>query len=160
MRDRRFIAAHLGGPLEREHHHKLATWAALCAERALEMHDEDDRPRLAIDAARKWANGEVKPGVCMRAAVASHAAARETNCLQAIAAARAAGHAAATAHAADHSLGAALYAAKAAENPEAELDWQITQAPPELRALIASAIAMKLEAAPGFLRAKTRKPFT
>ncbi len=160
MRDRRFIAAHRGGPLEREHHHKLAAWAALCAERAVEKFCTDERPRLAIEVARMWANGEVKPGVCMKAAVASHAAARESNDLNSISAARAAGHAAATAHAADHSLGAALYAAKAAENPESELDWQIAQTPPELRVLIVSAIGMKLEAAPGFLRAKTRKPFT
>lgn len=160
MRDRRFIAAHRGGPLDMESHRKLAAWAALCAERAVERHGEDERPRLAIAAARAWAKGEVKPGVCMKAAVASHAAAREANVKTSIAAARAAGHAAATAHAADHSLGAALYAAKAAENSELELDWQIAQAPPELRSLIASAIGMKLEAAPGFLGSRHKKPTT
>lgn len=158
MRDRRFIAAHRGGPLEMESHRKLASWAALCAEKAVERFCEDDRPRLAIEAARAWANGEVKPGACMKAAIASHAAAREAGDPRSIAAARAAGRAAATAHAADHSLGAALYAAKAADDPGPEIDWQIAQAPPELRALISSAIAMKLEAAPGFLRPKQKNP--
>lgn len=158
MRDRRFIAAHRGGPLDMASHRKLAAWAALCAERAVERFCEDERPRLAVAAARAWARGEVKPGFCMNAAVTSHAAAREAKTKESIAAARAAGHAAATAHAADHSLGAALYAAKAADNPESELDWQIAHAPPELRALIASAIGMKLEAVPGFLGSKDKKP--
>ena len=141
-----------------ESHRKLAAWAAACAERAVERFCVDERPPLALVAARAWAKGEVKPGVCMKAAVAAHAAAREADDPQSVAAARAAGHAAATAHAADHSLGAALYAARAAENADMELDWQIAQAPPELRALIASAIGMKLEAAPGFLGVKHKKP--
>jgi hypothetical protein len=141
-----------------EDHRKLASWAALCAERAMERSCEDDRPRLAIGAARAWAKGEVKPGVCMKAAVASHAAAREAGDPRSIAAARAAGHAAATAHAADHSIGAALYAAKAAEDTESEINWQIAQAPPELRALVSSAIAMKRESSPGFLRPKHKNP--
>lgn len=141
-----------------ESHRKLAAWAALCAERAVEKSCGDERPRLAIAAARAWAKGEVKPGVCMKAAVASHAAAREENEKASIAAARAAGHAAATAHAADHSIGAALYAAKAAENSEMELEWQIAQAPPELKSLISSAIGMKLDAAPGFLGSKHKIP--
>lgn len=158
MRDRRFIAAHRGGPLEGEDHRKLAAWAALFAERVVDRFCEDERPRHAIEAARAWAKGEVKPGVCMKAAVASHAAAREAGDPRSIAAARAAGHAAATAHAADHSIGAALYAAKAAANVESEISWQIAQAPPELRALVSSAIAMKLEAAPGFLRPKHKNP--
>lgn len=126
-----------------EDHRKLAAWAALCAERVVERFCEDERPRAAIEAARAWAKGEVRPGVCMKAAVAAHAAAREAGEPRSIAAARAAGHAAATAHAANHSLGAALYAAKASEDADTELDWQIAQAPPELRALIASGIAMK-----------------
>ena len=48
-------------------------------------------------------------------AVGAHAAAREVEIKSASAAARAAGHAVATAHMADHSLGASLYALRAVE---------------------------------------------
>ena len=51
----------------------------------------------------------------MKASLASHAAARQAKGKAAIAAARAAGQAVATAHAADHSMGALLYALKALE---------------------------------------------
>lgn len=71
MRDRRFVAAHRGGPLDITHH-LLAAWAADCAERVLslfEEHSPDDRPRRAI--ARAWARGEVPVGDAMKAALAA-----------------------------------------------------------------------------------------
>ena len=51
----------------------------------------------------------------MKSSVAAHAAARQVSDPAAIAAARAAGHAVATAHFADHCMGALLYAMKAME---------------------------------------------
>jgi hypothetical protein len=147
MRDRRFIAAHRGGPLARPEHHRLATWAADCAEHVLPLyaaHSPDDRPRRAIQTARTWAGGAIRVGVAQKAAVASHAAAREAADASAIAVARAAGHAAATAHFAEHSLGAALYALKAVEaaggNPAEERAWQLEQLPAPLRDLVQSAL--------------------
>src|SRR4051812_38266872 len=109
MRDRRFIAVHRGGPLPRTEHYLLSVWAADCAEHVLPLftaHSPDDRPRQAIETAREWAKGGIRVGVAQKAAVASHAAAREATDPSAIAVARAAGHAAATAHFAEHSLGA------------------------------------------------------
>lgn len=83
-------------------------------------------------------------GVAQKAAVAAHAAARETTDKSATAAARAAGHAVATAHMADHSLGAALYALKAIEATGAtsagERAWQIKLLPDEVRELVVSAL--------------------
>src|SRR5690348_4878769 len=107
MRDRRFVAAHRGGPLGIAHHRLLAVWAADCAERVLPLFEEsspDDRPRRAVEMARAWARGEVPVGAAQKAAVAAHAAARGAARAAATAAARAAGHAVATAHMADHSL--------------------------------------------------------
>lgn len=76
--------------------------------------------------------------------MASHAAAREATDPSAIAVARAAGHAAATAHFAEHSLGAALYALKAVEatggSVGKERTWQIEQLPAEVRNLVESAL--------------------
>src|SRR5881394_2649753 len=116
MRDRRFVAVHRGGPLDKAKHRLLAVWAADCAERVLSLFEEctaDDRTRRAIETARAWARGEVSGGTAQKAAVRAHAAAREMTSKSAIAAARAAGHAVATAHMADHSLGAVIYALKA-----------------------------------------------
>lgn len=118
MRDRRFVAAHRGGPLDRASHKFLTLWAADCAEGVLPLfarHSEDARPQHALEIARAWASGEVRTGAAMKASVAAHAAARRVKNKAAIAAARAAAQAAATAHFADHSMGALLYALKALE---------------------------------------------
>ncbi|QDT14330.1 putative immunity protein [Alienimonas californiensis] len=151
MRDRRFIAAHRGGPLSRTDHHRLALWATDCAERVLPLFEDgrdDDRPRRAIEAARLWAGGGVRVGVGQRAAWAAHAAAREAvGDPAAVAAARAAGHAAATAHMADHSLGPVLYGlraiAAAGGDVDAEQRRQLERLPEDLRELATSAIAAR-----------------
>jgi hypothetical protein len=147
LRDKRFVTAHRGGPLEPVHHRLLAIWGADCAERVLALFEEqsgDRRPRAAIETARKWSRGEVKVGAAQKAAVAAHAAAREIKSKPAIAAARAAGHAVATAHMADHSLGASLYALKAVAAAGGavsdERRWQLDHLPGEIRELVVSAI--------------------
>jgi hypothetical protein len=147
MRDRRFIAQHRGGPLIRPHHFLLSAWAADCAEHVLPLfaaHSSDDRPRLAIATARVWATGEIRVGVAQKASLASHAAAREASDPSAVAVARAAGHAVATAHFAEHSLGAALYALKAraavAGDVAQERAWQIEQLPAEICELVIAAL--------------------
>ena len=40
MRDRRFVAVHRGGPLDRERHRLLAVWAAECAEHLAQCHED------------------------------------------------------------------------------------------------------------------------
>ncbi|HLP78724.1 MAG TPA: hypothetical protein VK327_17600 [Candidatus Paceibacterota bacterium] len=152
MRDRRFVAAHRGGPLDRESHAFLARWAADCAECVLPIFarcSDDSRPREALDIARKWANGEVKTGVAVKASLAAHAAARQVEDRSAIAAARAAGQAVATAHFADHSMGALLYSLKALEASgipsDAELRLQLAKLPEHLREPVASGVALRLK---------------
>ncbi|MCX8495027.1 MAG: hypothetical protein ORN51_02470 [Akkermansiaceae bacterium] len=147
MRDQRFVAKHRGGSLELEHHQLLVLWAADCAERALlqvEAAQADDRLRQAIAVARLWARGEVRTGAAQKASVVAHAAARSLSNPVAVAVARAAGHAAATAHMADHCIGAACYALKAIEASEgaseAERAWQDAQVPEILRVWIVPAM--------------------
>jgi hypothetical protein len=145
MRDQRFVAVHRGGPLSKEHHCQLITWAADCAEHVLPLFGEpiDDRLLNALETARAWVRGEVPVGNAQKASVASHAAAREASTPAAVAVARAVGQAVATAHMADHSLGGALYAlraVKAAGKPiEPERTWQNERLPPEVRELVLSA---------------------
>lgn len=97
----------------------LAVWAADCAERMLPLFESqapsDTRPRNAIEGVRAFARGELRIGPVRALAAASHKAAREVDDPAAVAAARAAGHAAAVAHMAAHARGAPAYAAVAAE---------------------------------------------
>jgi hypothetical protein len=98
---------------------KLALWAADSAEEFLpyfeEKYPKDDRPRKAIEATRAWVKGEITVGDARKAALNSHAAARRAlkgNNLDACFAARAAGHAVATAHVPRHAYGVTYYAEK------------------------------------------------
>jgi uncharacterized protein GlcG (DUF336 family) len=76
----------------------------------------------------------------MQASRNAHAAARELSNPVSIAVARSIGQAAATAHMADHSLGAATYALRAVKiaggSAAEERDWQNEQLPEELRELV------------------------
>lgn len=151
-RDPRFVAIHRGGLLDVRHHRLLVRWAADCADHVLPLftarYPEDDRPRRAIETARAWSRGQATVGEAQKAAVAAHAAARNASDLAAREAARAAGHAVATAHMADHELGAAAYAIKAvrvaSQGPDAmaagerECRWQRKRLPDAIRELVLS----------------------
>jgi hypothetical protein len=98
---------------------RLALMGPACdaADQVLALFEEaspgDDRPRLAIEAGRAWARGEISVGTARNAALAAHAAARDCDDDAGTMAARAAGHAAATAHVAAHASHAQDYAARA-----------------------------------------------
>lgn len=119
-------------------HKTLAVWAADCAEHVMpyfeERYPEDQRPRKAIEALRKWIHtGIFRMADIRKAALDAHAAAREVGEDNAArSAARAAGQAVATAHVATHSVGAAIYALQAIHSATSpsdaaiarERDWQ------------------------------------
>lgn len=133
------------GNLTEEDHKLLALWAADCAERVLPYfqahYPNDSRPQDAIKAARAWVKGELKMTDARKAAFATHAAAREAVDKSAVAAARAAGHAAATAHVVTHAPHAANYAIKALTDIGDERTianekrWQTQHLPKHLQAL-------------------------
>jgi uncharacterized protein GlcG (DUF336 family) len=97
--------------------------------------------------AKEWKEGKATVGEARKASLGAIAAARESTSQIAIAVARSIGHAVATAHMADHSLGAAWYALKAVENAgksvEKERKWQDDQLPVEIRKLVLEARAMR-----------------
>jgi len=110
----------------------LANWCINYAQEFIfpiyaKVHPSDTRPKQALDAAKKWLDGEVKlPYVKNIILNECHAAARENDGDPAAqAAARACGQAAATVHAPTHSLGLALYGALAAAYNElgVDADW-------------------------------------
>jgi len=145
MRDLRFVAEHRGGPLKKELHSRLMEWAIACAEHILPLYPRelDGRLKHALAVARKWAEGEVPTGAAMKASLEAHAAARESEDSVAVAVSRSIGQAVATAHMADHSLGAAWYALKAVKahggNVEAEREWQDGHLPADVMELVRSA---------------------
>lgn len=115
MRDKGFVAVHRGGALSKDDHHKLMSWARKCSGHVLPLlgGNLDGRLVHALRVAKEWENGNAKTGVAMKASVSAHAVARESVNPVFIAVAGSIGHAVATAHMADHSLGAAIYALKA-----------------------------------------------
>jgi len=149
MRDKRFVAVHRGGPLTKDHHHQLMRWARECSEHVLSLIDENIDQRLihALYVAKGWEKEKATVGEARNASVGAHAVARESSNPMIIAVARSIGHAVATAHMADHSLGAALYALKAVKNAgksvNAERKWQNEQLPSEMMELILTAMSKK-----------------
>ena len=145
MRDTRFIAEHRGGPLKKEQHYQLITWACACSENVLHLFGEitDERLKNALLIAKEWAKGNASAGDAMKASVAAHTVARESSHPTSIAVARSVGQAVATAHMADHSFGAAMYALKAVKNAgkstDAERRWQDEQLPSEIKDLVLTA---------------------
>ena len=142
MRDKRFIAEHRGGPLKKEQHKQLIKWAIDCAENVLPLFGEklDERLKNALLVANEWAKGRATVGDARNASKKAIALANESSNPIEIAVARAVGHAVATAHMADHSLGAAVYALKAVKNAsksiDAERKWQNEQLPLEIMELV------------------------
>ncbi len=151
-RDPRFVAIHRGGDLDVETHRLLVAWAADCAEHVLHLFTEanpsDVRPCHAIAIAREWVIGNATVAQARQAAFGAHAAAREVSNSAAIEVARSAGHAVATAHMADHGLGAAAYAIRAVIKSvsksdamrvsELECGWQQDQLSETIRELVLS----------------------
>jgi hypothetical protein len=145
MRDKRFIAVHRGGPLTKEHHHLLMNLACVYAEHILPLipNPIDICLQDALSIARLWTQGAATVGDARKASVAAHAYARSSKNPVEIAASRAVGHAVATAHMADHSLGPAYYALKAVKSAglsvEQERKWQDEQLPAEIKELYLTA---------------------
>jgi hypothetical protein len=149
MRDKRFIAEHRGGLLKKEQHKQLIKWACLCAENVLPLFGEKPDIRLinALAVAKEWIKGKATVGDARDASLNAIAVANESSNPTAIAVARAVGHAVATAHMADHSFGAALYALKAVKNEDkstdAERKWQNERLPSEILELVVTARSKK-----------------
>ena len=147
--DPRLVTIRRGGVLTDDDHHRLALWAADCAEHVLPLFEsvrpEDPRPREAIAYARAWVRGDVRMMKSRAAGGHAMGAARELRGAARFAA-YAAGQAACVPHVAAHDLGAAAYAIKAvrAATPGSEQDaagraevrWQRDRLPDEVRELV------------------------
>ncbi|MNR41804.1 hypothetical protein D3C85_1602420 [compost metagenome] len=106
MRDKRFVAIHRGGPLTRKQHSQLIKWAHDCVAHVLLLSATNVNDLLldVLEVAKAWENNLATVGEARNASLAAIAMARKASDPVSIAFARAAGHAAATAHMADRSL--------------------------------------------------------
>lgn len=102
------------------YYHKLFGWkAGQMAEQVLPIFEKenprDQRPRLAIQAIKAWAQGKRKLSMAevRKLSLDAHAAARAAKTPATRFAARSAGQAVATWHVPTHALAASLYAEKA-----------------------------------------------
>jgi hypothetical protein len=144
MRDKRIVAEHRGGLLKREQHRQLMKWAIECSKHVLPLcgKEADERLLYALRTGEDWRLGKAPVGQAQKASLGAHAVAREQTNPAAVAVARSVGQAVATAHMADHSLGAALYALKAVAasggSMDAERKWQDEQLPADVKELVFS----------------------
>jgi hypothetical protein len=152
MRNKLFVAEHRGGQLSKVYHHKLMRWARKCSEHVLHIVKKNIDKRLiyALTVAKEWENNNVPTGDAIKASLAAHAVARESSDPVLIAITRSIGHATATAHMADHLLGAALYALKALYfagiSLDKEREWQnkqLQKLPPEIVELVPATMIKK-----------------
>jgi hypothetical protein len=145
MRDKRFVAAHRGGPLTKDQHCHLMKWARECSEHVVSLSggNRDKRLITALSVAKEWERGEAKAGEARKASLGAIAVAHESSDPLLIAVARSIGHAVATAHMADHAPGAAEYALKAVKmsgkSVEEERAWQDEKLTPDISELILTA---------------------
>jgi hypothetical protein len=121
----------------------VAGWAADCAERVLPLFEreapDDDRARDGIARARAFGRGELDSAGEIRRRFVAGRAAHGASSPAGKAAARAAGQASGVAHMGAHALGAAAFAAKAAElvapgrGGAAEIAWQVQNMSPAVK---------------------------
>ena len=152
MRDKRFVAVHCGGQLTKDNQKKLIGWAISCSEHVLPLFEGtiDMQLNHAIAVAKEWGKGKCSTGEAIKSSREVHALARNLTNPVSMAIARSIGHAVATAHMADHSLGGALYALKAVKlmgtSLDAEREWQLNELktlPPEIVDLVLATMKVK-----------------
>ncbi|NCC13357.1 MAG: hypothetical protein EOM32_08275 [Spirochaetia bacterium] len=130
MRDKRFVAEHRGGLLTLEDHRCLMKWALAMTEhlQAHLLHPVDPLLFNALTVGRLWSEGLVATGEAIKWSRAVHKYAQTVEDPASKIFCRAAGHAVATAHMADHCLGPVYYGRKLmnllALDAEQELAWQ------------------------------------
>lgn len=149
MRDENFKALHRGGLLTKENHQLFLRWAIDCSLHIFHYLGKplDFRLLCILKVAENWINGDATVGEARKVSVTAHQIARESTDDIFTALARAIGHTAATPHMADHSLGAALYAQKAAslagKSVEKLINLQISFLPDEIKDIAIKGLVMK-----------------
>lgn len=142
MRDIRFKAQRLGGLLKSEEHILLMNWAIECVEHIcpLLQIEISDQINHSLAVAKRWTLGNASVKDARNVAIAMNELAKITTNLAEKYAIKAAGHAVATAHMADHAIVASKYTLKSFniihQSTLPERDWQIEHLPKEMKEFI------------------------
>ena len=153
MRNPSFIAKHRGGLLSDVDHCLLMKWALAMTEHLQPYLSVPVEPILieALEVGRQWSEGNAGTGEAMKASRAVHKHAQRIADPAYKLFCRSVGHAVATAHMADHSLGPVYYGTKLVNllgfNDKQELAWQLAKLQelcPSLVPVVEQALEQKL----------------
>jgi len=99
--------------LRNQSHRAVVLWAFDFAEETVKKleakYPSESRPRLALEASKLWASGQIKMPVAKKEILNCHAVAKEIHSLEDIALCHAVGQACSTVHARGHALGFPIY---------------------------------------------------
>jgi hypothetical protein len=149
MRDKKWVLEHRGGLLKVNEQKQLMKWALECVNHLLPLLNGsiNDKITNAITAGNNWITGKATTGDAIKSAREILKYVRTLDNELEIAITRAAGHAVATAHMADHSMGPVKYSLVAIKivggSIEKEVKWQIENIPNELKGLVLEGLINK-----------------
>jgi len=149
MRDTKWVLEHRGGTLKIEQQRLLMKWSMNCVNHLLPLLNNNINEYIikAMDIGNNWIIGKVKTGSAIKISREILKYVKTLDNELEILITRAAGHAVATAHMADHSMGPVYYGLKAIKisggSIDNELKWQIEEIPEELEELIINGLKNK-----------------
>ena len=149
MRDKKWILEHRGGYLSNEQHKQLTKWAINCVNHLLPLLNNNINEKIkdAINIGNNWIFGKAKTIDAINKSREIIKYVKTLNDELEIAITRAAGHALATAHMADHSMGPVFYGLKAIKitggSIESEINWQIKHIPKDIKNLVLEGLKNK-----------------
>jgi hypothetical protein len=142
MRNKKWILEHRGGYLNKEQQKQLLKWAINCVNHLLPLLNNNINEKIidAINIGNNWIIEKAKTIDAINKSREIIKYVKTLNNELEIAITRAAGHAVATAHMADHSMGTVYYGLKAIKitggSIESEINWQIKHIPNEIKELV------------------------
>ena len=149
MRDKKWVLEYRGGLLKIEQQKQLMKWTIESVNNLLQLLNGNVNEKIinAINTGNNWIIGKAKTGDAIKSAREILKYVRTIDNELEIAITRAAGHAVATAHMADHSMGAVKYGLDAIKiigvSIEKEVEWQIKNIPNELKGLVLEGLINK-----------------
>jgi hypothetical protein len=149
MRDKKWVLEYRGGSLKIEQQKQLMKWAIDCVNHLLPLLNNNINEKIinALNTGNNWIIGKAKTGDAINVSREIIKYVKTLNNELEIAITRAAGHAVATAHMADHSMGSVYYGLKAIKihggSRDSELNWQIEQIPGEIKELVINGLKNK-----------------
>jgi hypothetical protein len=149
MRDKKWVLEYRGGSLKIEQQKQLMKWAIDCVNHLLPLLNNNINEKIinAINIGNDWIIGKAKTGDAINISREIIKYVKTLDNKLEIAITRAVGHAVATAHMADHSMGAVYYGLKAIKindgSIDSEFNWQIEQIPSEIKELVINGLKNK-----------------